>query len=184
MTPEEREARRKQMEERMKNMSPEERAQFEERMRNRGNREGGGRGTPGAPQGQRTGREGGNQNRQTPAPRQAETGSALSRTNAQTIDALFAPVVRPDVRSRVWLYINKQLKSVAVRTGVTDGTWTEIIDSPEMAQLQPNTEVVLNVVTGLEPANRPGQQGGQGNPLMPQRGQPGRGGPGGGGRGR
>ena len=195
MTEEQREAFRKQREERMKNMSPEERAQWEQRMREgRGGRgggnfqrgEGGGRGTApsaGAAQNPRAGRQGDNQPR-TAQP--AETGSTLARTNATTIDALFAPPPATEGRGRLWLYINKQLKSVAVRTGISDGTWTEILESPETAQLDANKEVVINVVTGLEPVNRPGQGGQGNNPLMPQRGQPGRGnqGPGGGGRGR
>ena len=199
MTEEERAARRKQFEERMKNMSPEERAQWEERMRSRG--QGGGRGEgPGGPGGvqrgegnQRAstgdGNRGGQGNRQAPTTgRTGDPSTALSRTNATTIDALFAAPPPTEGRGTLWLYINKQLKSVRVRTGITDGTWTEIIDTPETAQLQANTEVVTNIVTGLEPANRPGQQGAGSNPLMPQRGQPGGGrgpgGPGGGGRGR
>lgn len=196
MTEEERTARRKQFEERMKNMSPEERAQWEERMRSRG--QGGGRGQgPGGFQagerGQRTSTADENQprqgNRQAPTTgRTSDPGAALSRTNATTIDALFAAPPPTEGRGTLWLYINKQLKSVRVRTGITDGTWTEIIDTPETAQLQSNSEVVTNIVTGLEPANRPGQQGAGSNPLMPQRGnQPGGGrgpgGPGGGGGG-
>jgi len=72
---------------------------------------------------------------------------------------------------------------VSVRTGISDGTWTEIIETPEAAQqLKETTEVVTNVTTGLEQQNRPGQ-GAAGNPLMgPQRGNQQRGGgPGGGG---
>jgi signal transduction histidine kinase len=47
------------------------------------------------------------------------------------------------------------------------------------------TQVVTNLLTGLEPKTTPGQTG-AGSPLMPQRGQPGRGNQpgGGGGRGR
>ena len=185
MTPEEREARRKQMEERLKNMSPEERERFEARRREGGGRgfgpggqgtEGGGRG---GFQGQQNGRRGGQAT--TPAP-------PMNATNATTIDALFAPLPPTENRGRLWLHVNKQLKSVAVRTGITDGTWTEIIrvEGTDAAELEPGTEVVTNVVTGLEPAQRPGGQGQGGNPLMPQggRGGPGGGGPGGGGRGR
>ena len=162
MTPEE---RRKAMEERMKNMSPEERERWEARRR-----EGGGRGSgPGQ-----------SQNSRQTANNQP---SALSSTKETTIDALFAPLPPTENRGRLWMYINKQLKSVAVRTGITDGTWTEIIDA-EGAELDGGTAVVTNVVTGLEAAQRPGQQGQGGSPLMPQRGNQ-RGGPGGGGgRGR
>jgi HlyD family secretion protein len=210
MTPEEREARRKQFEERMKNMSPEERAQWEARMRERGGRGGFGRGDAGAGSG-REGAGGGRgsgpgtpaagQNRQnagaaatpqggrsTQSPASPREGSRIATTNATTIDALFPAMPPVEGRGRLWLFINKQLKPVSVRTGVTDGTWTEILETPDTAQLQPGTEVVTNVTTGLESQQRPGQQGSGSNPLMPQRGQPGRGGPGGapggGGRGR
>jgi HlyD family secretion protein len=161
MTPEE---RRKAMEERMKNMSPEERERWEARRR-----EGGGRGS-GPGQSQNSRQTANNQ----PSP--------LSSTKETTIDALFAPLPPTENRGRLWMYINKQLKSVAVRTGITDGTWTEIIDA-EGAELDGGTAVVTNLVTGLEAAPRPGQQGQGGSPLMPQRGNQ-RGGPGGGGRGR
>jgi hypothetical protein len=162
----------------MKNMSPEERAQMEQRMRE--GRSGRGAGPGGSQRGERTqGTQGGRQG-QPQAPG-GESGSIITRSNAQTIDALFAAPPPTQSRGTLWLYINKQLKSVPVRTGITDGTWTEILETPETAQLAPNTEVVINVVTGLEPAQRPGNQG-QGSPLMPQRG--GGRGPGGGGRGR
>ena len=81
----------------------------------------------------------------------------------------------------MWLYENKQLKSVALRLGVSDGTFSEVIEG----DIKEGQEVVTNMVTGLEPARTPGQQG-TGNPLMgPQRGPGGGGGrgPGGGGRG-
>ena len=173
MTPEEREARRKQMEERMKSMSPEERERWEARRREGG---GGGRGFgpggQGVAQGQQNGRRSG---QPVPAP-------TMNSTNKATIDELFAPLPPTENRGRLWLHVNKQLKSVNVRTGITDGTWTEIIrvEGGEGGELEPGTEVVTNVVTGLEPQQRPGQQGPGGSPLMPQGG---RGGPGGG-RGR
>ena len=198
MTPEEREARRKQFEERMKSMSPEERAQWEARMRERGT----GRGGAGSPQGgegqagataeNRGGRGGGARtgapgagnrpNTNNAAPQQS--GSRIANTTATTIDALFAPIPVVEGRGRVWLFINKQLKSVPVRTGITDGTWTEVLETPETAALEVGTEIVINVTTGLESQQRPGQQGAGSNPLMPQRGQPGRGSPGGAGPGR
>jgi hypothetical protein len=197
MTPEEREARRKQFEERLKNMTPEERAAFEERRRNREGRGGGPGGGQPAEAGRGGGsREGGQQRAasqdrgsrggQQRATQETQSGSRLANTSATSIDALFAPLPPVEGRGRVWMFINKQLKSVGIRTGITDGTWTEVLEAPDTAQLQPGTEVVTNVVTGLEPSQRPGQQGPGNNPLMPQRGGPGqRGGQGGGGgRGR
>lgn len=166
LTPEQRDARRREM---MANMSPEERERWEARMR-----EGGSRG----------GRSGANRGQGAPAaqPAPAASGTPL------TIDALFAPLRPTEGRGRLWLVSeNKQLRSVNVRTGITDGTWIEILEGGDASELQPGVEVVTNVVTGLEPVQRPGQQGAGSNPLMPQQGRGGRGpggGPGGGGRGR
>jgi hypothetical protein len=101
-------------------------------------------------------------------------------SGATTIDALFAPLQFTETRGRVWLYENKELRSVPVRLGITDGTYQELIDG----DLKEGQEVVVNMVTGLEPVARPGQTG-TGNPLMgPQRGGPGGGGNRGGGGGR
>ncbi len=182
MTPEEREARRKQFEERMKNMSPEERERWETRMRERGDRaqspDDGANRQGGRASGQRSVAQ------QRPPAAPVQQGSRLSTTTATTIDALFAPIPVVEGRARVWLFINRKLTSVSIRTGITDGTWTEILDSADTAQLQPGADVVTNVTTGLEPQQRPGQQGSGSNPLMPQRGFPGQRGTGGGGGGR
>jgi HlyD family secretion protein len=200
MTPEEREERRKRMEERMAKMSPEERERFQARMREGFGRGAGGRGEgPGgsaannAPGGRGAG-PGGNrdsraaENTSSPAAGGARRdpsrgfigsttpGSAVS-SGATTIDSLFAPIQVQEIPGRVWLHVDKQLKPVRVRTGVTDGTYAELIEG----ELTEGQEVVVNMVTGLEPRPTPGQGPGTGNPLMgPQRGGPG-GGPGGGG---
>jgi hypothetical protein len=69
---------------------------------------------------------------------------------------------------------------VPVRLGITDSQYTELLEG----DLKEGQEVVVNMVTGLEPVARPGQTG-AGNPLMgPQRGGPGGGGNRGGGGGR
>ncbi len=108
------------------------------------------------------------------------TPRAIS-SGATTIDSLFGPLPQVESRGRAWLFINKQLKSVALRLGVSDGTYTEILEG---AGLEPGTEVVTMLVTGLEPkTTTPGQAGGAQNPPSPQRGGQ-RGGPGGGGGGR
>jgi HlyD family secretion protein len=171
MTPEEREARRKQM---LAKMSPEERQRWEARMR-----EGGGRG---GRNGARDGNQGGNASARSGNNNRPST--TIAETNATTIDALFAPLRPTEGRGRLWLFANKQLRSVNVRTGITDGTWTEVIEGADASELQPGTEVVTNIVTGLETQPRPGQQGPANSPLMPQRGNQRGGGPGGGGRGR
>jgi hypothetical protein len=204
MTPEE---RQKRMEERMASMTPEERAQFQERMRQRqaegGGRGGfggdqgaggGGRGGPGQGasgdrgnrQGQSAGnapaqgtREGGSRRGQLVG-QQAANNKSAAVTSATTIDALFAPLPVVETRGRAWLYINKNLKPVELRLGISDGTFTEVLNADAM---QPGQEVVTAVVTP-EMASRPANQqnNNANNPLMPQRGR-GPGGPGGGGGG-
>ncbi|MFM8535572.1 MAG: efflux RND transporter periplasmic adaptor subunit [Acidimicrobiia bacterium] len=95
---------------------------------------------------------------------------------AQTIDALFAPLPVVESRGRAWLSINGQLKAVNLRLGVSDGTYTEVISAQEL----PETAEVVTGVTGLAPTRALPQQQ-QGNPFAPGRGGPGA--LGGGGRG-
>jgi HlyD family secretion protein len=191
MTPEE---RRKRMEERMAAMTPEERAAFQERMaaRERGGQgqEGfGGRGGSGGGQGQGLGAQQnrGNATASAPAPRNRSQGRVASTptmtTGATTIDSLFGPLPTVETRGQAWLFENKQLKPVRLRLGVSDSTYTEIIQADP--ELKEGTEVVTNVIIEQPTGSAPGA-GNANNPLMgPQRGRPGGpgGGPGGGGRG-
>ena len=99
------------------------------------------------------------------------TGAARQ---AQTIDALFAPLPVVESRGRAWVFMDRQLKPVNLRLGISDGTYTELLST----ELQENAEVVTGV-TGL--GTRSGAApAGAANPLMPGRGGPGGfGGPGG-----
>jgi len=198
MTPEE---RQKRMQERMAAMTPEERAQFEERMKQRqANGGGGGRGNFGGGQGQgnfqrngnnpgggsfngggqgRNNASGGNRNNSDQPARTADTKSTAATPT--TIDAMFAPIQFQETRGRAWLLVNKELKLVSLRLGISDGTYTEVLNDDA---LQADQDVVTSVITP-DMANRPaGQQNNQNNnnPLLPQRGR-GPGGPGGGGGG-
>jgi len=198
MTPEE---RQKRMQERMAAMTPEERAQFEERMKQRqANGGGGGRGNFGGGQGQgnfqrngnnpgggsfngggqgRNNASGGNRSTSGQPARPADTKSAAATPT--TIDAMFAPIQFQETRGRAWLLVNKELKLVSLRLGISDGTYTEVLNDDA---LQADQDVVTSVITP-DMANRPaGQQNNQNNnnPLLPQRGR-GPGGPGGGGGG-
>jgi len=97
--------------------------------------------------------------------------------SAETIDALFAPLPPVESRGRAWLYMNKELKPVSLRLGITDGTNTELLSG----DLQPGLELVTTVALGSARSSTTGT--GAGNPLLPQRGGPGGfGGPGGRGR--
>ena len=111
------------------------------------------------------------------APRAGAT-RPVATAQAQTIDALFAPLPPVMSRGRAWSFTAGQLKIINLRLGISDGTSTELLSD----ELQENAEVVTGV-TGLTPTRGAPAQGGAGNPLMPGRGGPGGGRPGGGGRG-
>ncbi len=148
-----------------------------------GNREGGlggnRQGTAGAGMAQGGGRgnqPGGNRGAQS-APGDGTIQSRTMASGASTIDSLFAPIQVPETRGTAWQYENKQLKMLRLRLGVSDGTFTEIVNESEVP---PTAEVVTSMTTGLEQRNT--NQNQQNNPLMgPQRGGPGGRGPGGGG---
>ena len=107
------------------------------------------------------------------APRRAATAQA------QTIDALFAPLPPVMSRGRAWVFADGQLKIINLRLGISDGTNTELLSE----ELQEHAELVTGV-TGLTPTRGAPAQGGAANPLMPGgRGGRGPGRPGGGGRG-
>ena len=161
------------MEERMASMSPEERAQFEARMRERGmdpNNPSGGRGgfgPGGAAASGQPGRSGVPSAGRASAPSQAEG----ARAGAQTIDQLFGPLPTTETQGRVWLEANGQLKSVRVRMGITDGTYTELLSG----ELQPGQELVTAVVTPAQAAaaatRSPLMPGGRGGFPQPGGGQ-------------
>jgi hypothetical protein len=149
--------------ERLKTMPPEEQRQFLARMKARGADTSALEAALPKPAGPR------------PAPPRA---GAIQQ--AQTIDALFAPLPPTESRGRVWLFVDRQLKPVNVRLGITDGTYTELL-SGEL----PETAELVTSVTGLGATRAQPRPGGTGNPLMPGRGGPGGfGGPGGGRGGR
>jgi HlyD family secretion protein len=151
--------RQARMLERFKGMSPDEQKQFLDRIKGRG------------------GDTSAFEKAMAPAGK-GKTAEAPTPT-ATTIDALFAPLPTIERPGRAWLYVDKQLKSVNFRTGITDGTNTEVTQG----DLQPGMEVVTGVV--LPNAQR-AAAGANGNPLLGQQGRgfPGGGNFGGGGRGR
>jgi HlyD family secretion protein len=177
MTPEE---RQKRMQERMATMTPEERARFEERMKQfaqGGGRGQGGQGAQGAQAGQGVGNRGGQgAGRNRPAANEIGPSSGVADRGATTIDALFGQLQFIELPGRVWIYTvngtTKSLKSYNIRTGISDGTVTELVEG---AGIDENTKLVTSIDLGLNNQQvRPAS-----SPLMPG-GRPG-GGPGGGG---
>src|SRR5262249_15077755 len=154
--------------ERFKNMSADEQTQFLDRMKSRGQ-------DTSAFEAAVKAAKAAAKSSSASAMLQPKYGTTQS---AETIDALFAPLPTVETRGRAWLYINKELKPVNMRLGISDGTSTELLSG----EIQPGQEVVTGIILG---STRPTANGpGTGNPLMPnQRGGPGGfgGGPGGGG---
>ena len=145
--------RRARAMERFKSMSPDEQTQFIARMKDRGQ-------DVAALE----------QTRTAKAPKKPATQPKYGAAQTgETIDALFAPLPPVESQGRAWLYVDKQLKPVRLRLGITDGTNTGLLDDV----LQPGSEVVTGVImSGTRPTGAPGA----GNPLLPQRGGgPGRG---------
>ncbi|RPJ72673.1 MAG: hypothetical protein EHM24_09010 [Acidobacteria bacterium] len=154
--------RRARFEERLKQMTPEQREQFMARMKERG----GSMGAPAAGRGP------------NPGAGRAASVPAMSTGSAATIDQLFGPLPTVITRGRAWLWLSgpKQVKSVPLRLGISDGQYTELLEG----ELQPGQELVTGILLGTEATNRAGQTA---SPLMQQRGGPPPGGFGGG-RGR
>lgn len=92
--------------------------------------------------------------------------TAGAATPAQTIDELFAPLPAIESRARLWLFMDRQLKPVNVRLGVTDGSFTELLG----ADLQEGMEIVTGL-TGVTSARATPAAGGTANPLIPTRGR-------------
>ena len=129
--------------------------------------------------GNRSGMVGGGRGNRLAANEGGPTES-LDNRDATTIDALFGQLSFPEVPGRVWIYtVNgtaKSLKSYSIRTGISDGTITELVEG---AGIDENTKLVTSIDLGQNSNQaRPGA-----SPLMPG-GRPGGGGfggPGGGG---
>jgi hypothetical protein len=186
MTPEE---RQKRMQERLAQMTPEQRAQYEERMKQfgQGGRGSGGQGAPSGGRGQVAQNEqggavtrgsfgmGGGRNR--PAANESGPTEGIADRGATTIDALFGPLTFSESSARVWVYTvdpttkAKSLKSIMVRTRIDDGTLHELVSGEGITE---GMMLVTSIDLGLAgSATRP-------NAINPF-GQPGRGGMGGGG---
>jgi hypothetical protein len=174
---------RQSMQERMAAMTPAEREAFAARMKERGvdpNNPTAGRGMGGGRGGSGNGQRGGAAAGQ---PARGIAAIADSKPDAKTIDQLFAPLPPTIGRGRIWIHMGGQLKSVQVRTGISDGTWTELVSD----ELKEGQELVTNIVTpamAAAAAARPASQGGPGQMQQGRGANPFQGGGGGGGRGR
>ena len=147
---------RRQMIERMQNMSPEERKRMRQQFGGGGGRGGrdGGRFVPGGP--------GGEQRRWAVA-NQGPAIPAVER-GARTIDALFAPLPPITSTGRLWLFDGVALQSTQVRLGITDGSFSELLTG----DIASGAELVTGVTIGDEEPGRPAGGGAVRSPLIPQ----------------
>ena len=146
--------RMRQFQERMAQMSPEERERvIAERRAARGGGGGGARSDSGAP-------------RRRANASSEPTVPTVDR-GATTIDALFGPLPPTESTGRVWVMENEQLQAVNVRLGVTNGTATELLGAAGLgARIDTGMQLVTNIST---PETRPNvRRGNSGSPLIPQ----------------
>ena len=174
----------------MAQMTPEERERFQARMREGGGGrggfgggpEGGGAGAdrPEQPRGgrriatarRRRGGSAGNRQGGDAASQRRHAGNDVdspASAATTTIDSLFAPLPVDESRGTAWQHENKQLKPLRLRLGVTDGTFTEVLNESDARR---TPEVVTPHDDRARAADANPEQ--QNNPLMgPQRGGPG-----------
>jgi HlyD family secretion protein len=143
----------------------------------------GGRGGQGGGRGGNGGRGAANNTPQGPVMTATQRGTEAGIT---TIDLLYGAPRRAENRGQVWTASQDpttkkwELKSIPLRTGITDGQWTEVVSG----DVQPGQEIVTGVIL---PSKKPAAAPTSNNPLVPttpQRGGPGGGGGFGGGGGR
>ncbi len=138
----ERRAGRGNFQERMANMTPEERERFMERMRARGFTPPGG--DPAAATAAQPGR---GQGPRAAAAQKPAAPATASQGGATTFDALFGPLAPTESFGQVWLNVDNKLQRVRLRLGITDGQQTELLQALD-GTLDEGTEVVTNVITG------------------------------------
>ena len=138
---------RRQMMERFQNMSEEERTTMREQL------------------GGRPGQGGvGEQANVGGRPRPVATDAIpATERGATTIDALFGPLPVTVTRGQVWLYAGGDVKPTALRLGITDGAFTELLDPA----IPLGTELVTNISLADGALSRP--PGPTNSPLIPQR---------------
>ena len=123
-------------------MSPDERERMRQQFGRGGGRggRGGGRSGQGGPGGEQRRRAEANQEPATPA---VERG-------ARTIDALFAPLPPTTSTGRLWFFDGVALRPVQVRLGITDGSFSELLNG----DIASGAELVTGVTIGEEGTGR------------------------------
>ena len=141
---------RRQMMERFQNMSEEERTTMREQLGRRPGQGG-------------VGEQANVGSRRRPTRPVATDAIPATERGATTIDALFGPLPVIVTRGQVWLYEGGDVKPTALRLGITDGAFTELLDPA----IPLGTELVTNISLADGALSRP--TGPTNSPLIPQR---------------
>ena len=137
---------RRQLQERMQNMSPEEREEMRRQFGGRGRNQSGRGGAP---------------SRRAATDREP-TVPATER-GATTIDALFGPLPPTVSTARVWLYDGQRISPADIRLGITDGSYSELL----RGEIEAGTQLVTGITTPND--GQPRASGGApSSPLIPQ----------------
>ena len=89
------------------------------------------------------------------------------KPNAEQLEAMNAMATEASPRQpQVWQDTGEAIVGVRIRTGLSDGVWTEVLDAP----LAQGTRLVTRVTVG-EAASQPARSGVSGNPLLAQPGR-------------
>ena len=141
---------RRQMMARFQNMSEEERTTMREQLGRRPGQGG-------------VGEQANVGSRRRPTRPVATDAIPATERGATTIDALFGPLPVTVTRGQVWLYEGGDVKPTALRLGITDGAFTELLDPV----IPPGTELITNISLADGTLTRP--TGPTNSPLIPQR---------------
>ena len=86
------------------------------------------------------------------------------KPSAEQLEAMNAIATDASPRQpQVWQDTGEAIVGVRIRTGLTDGVWTEVLDAP----FAEGTRLVTRVTVG-DAASQPARNGASSNPLMPQ----------------
>jgi HlyD family secretion protein len=157
--------------ERFKGMSPDEQKQFIARLKDRGQDTSAFEQMPGA----KAGTKPATKSDTKAPPAGGDTGFVFTPRygapqSGGEIANLFRPVATPQSPGRVWTFVDRQLKPLSIRLGITDGTFTELLSG----DLKEGADVVTGV-TGVT-STRPPAAGASTNPVLGPQQQGGRGG--------
>ena len=82
---------------------------------------------------------------QLPSERELSETFKVSRTSVrEALRALEAPAGAKSAPNTVWTYIDGHVAPVPVKLGLSDGSWTELVEAP----IAEGTSLITRVVTG------------------------------------